>query len=145
MHTIETLLTRATGRLESIVVGIIDEVQSQSLAVELQTSQGRHRYLLRESGVSSEIDRWPEQLTQYVVNDIDDQLFLKNVAQERFSGADEVLVVLKASSKHEHLLIQGEWSSGALIQVGSGIEDGGTEDKTYRHLFVMQASPQLIL
>jgi hypothetical protein len=137
MHTIETQLTRATGRLESICVGIMDDIQS--FAVELQTSQGQHRYILRETGVSSEIDCWPEQFTPYRVINIDDQLYLKDIAQERFSGADEVLVVLKASSKHEHLLIQGEWSDGQLIQVESGITEGGIEDEKYRHLFVVHA------
>jgi hypothetical protein len=54
MHTIKTQLTRATGRLESICVGIMDDIQS--FAVELQTSQGQHRYSLQETGVSSKID-----------------------------------------------------------------------------------------
>ncbi len=138
MHTIETQLTRATGRLEGICVGIMEDIQS--FAVELQTSQGQHRYILRETGVSSEIDCWPKNFTPYRVINIDDQLYLKDVAQERFFGVDEVLVVLKASSKHEHLLIQGEWSNGRLLQVGSGIEEGGLEDKRYRHLFGLEAT-----
>jgi hypothetical protein len=138
MHTIETQLIRATGRLESICVGIMNDVQS--FAVELQTSQGQHRYILRETGVSSDIDYWPENFTRYGMLNIDDQLYLKDIAQERFFSTDEVLVVLKVSSKHEHLLIQGEWSDGQLLQVGSGIAEGGIEDEKYRHLFVVLAN-----
>jgi hypothetical protein len=141
MHTIETLLTRATGRLESLAIAIMDEVQSQSLAVELQTSQRKHRYLLRETGVSSDVDRWPDHLTRYEMNE-SDQLFLVGVTQKRFSGGDEGLVVLTASSKHQHLLIQGEWSNDFLIHVATGIEDGEAEDTRYRCLFTLHPAAE---